>query len=537
MAKNPPKDVKFQYGECKTDWKSGDELRETRHIDFMNEEPYASRVKETLEKMGLPQPNKNEVFRGTHHDLLFLDSHGVMLRIGPTDVPDLMNPAVIQPLGWVEDKTNPIQLGEQSLPFTVAVYPGIELYRDFLADKNNDNTTTDLHKFLNDTGQAGGDLHPENLGIIRVKGDDGKEVGVKLLLDPDNAFNASDSGTGENKINRFTLAQQEIGNNADAMEATIGSTLGTVENAALYQRAFEVHQPLRRMFSDFMENKGPDGKPNQNGMKNFWNACASTVNNPKTHFHNMAHYRADGPRRITFSAAQPIETVLYRSWTGNSRDVVASVKKQLANAKKPPIQRAISKFIAGITEMDSPAARHNRHQPRLVRKLMRNPLVKAIMHNPLADMIVKIDQQVNFLLVDLPRKMDKRVVNALKNMKEKNAPTKQQQGPQKKQSSGQKGMSKPASSVGMFARYLGQNNPGEIKKAENGFGVKSKTMAGMHGEKGGILKMLGKAQKSGFKTTLDRTQKQKISYAASGPKVSMGSAPRMSAPSPGGMKK
>lgn len=372
MAKKPSTDVKFKYGLCKTDHKPGDEIREYyRQTDYMNEEPYASRVKDMLEQMGLPQPKKNEIFRGTHHDLLFLDSHGVVLRIGPTDVEDLMNPAVLQPLGWMEDKNSPIRHGQKNIPFTVAVYPGIELYNDFQADKNKPQNTTNLFKFLQDTKQNTDDLNAANIGIIRVKDDNGKEVAVEMLLDPDNSYNAgTDAATSQTKSSRFAMAQREIRHKGDAMEATVTSMFPAVENAAHYQRAFEIHQPLRRMFWDAFENASPDGKPDKNIMGSFWNSCAATLNNPMTHFHKTATYQQQGEHKFKRSVqSKPVETVLYRPWTGNSRDSVAAVKKALENAKKPPVQRMASKFIAALTEDDSVAAKKYRHPPKLVRQI------------------------------------------------------------------------------------------------------------------------------------------------------------------------
>lgn len=372
MAKKPSAEVKFKYGTCKTDHKPGDEIREYyRQTDYMNEEPYASRVKEMLEQMGLPQPKKDEIFRGTHHDLLFLDSHGVVLRIGPTDVEDLMNPAVIQPLGWIEDKNNLIKHGLKNIPFTVAIYPGIELYNDFKADKNRPQTSTNLFQFLQDTKQNTDDLNAANIGIIRVKDDNGTEVGVEMLLDPDNSYNAgTDATTSQTKSSRFALAQKEIKHKGDAMEATVTSMFPAAENAAHYQRAFEVHQPLRRMFWDAFENAAPDGKPDKNILRSFWKSCAATLNNPMTHFHKTATYQQQGEHKFKRSVqSKPVETVLYRPWTGNSRDSVAAVKKALENAKKPPLRRMASKFIATLTEDDSVAAKKYRHPPKILRQI------------------------------------------------------------------------------------------------------------------------------------------------------------------------
>ncbi len=399
MAKKPSPDVKFKYGECKTDHKPGDEIRAGfRSTDYMKDEPYAAQVQDMLEQLGLPQPKKNEIFRGTHHDLLFLDSHGVVLRIGPTDVEDLMNPAVIQPLGWLENKDQRIRHGANEIPFTIAVYPGIELYNDFQADKKQPETAAQLYEFMQETGQNTSDLSRENIGIIRVKDDSGKEVAVEMLLDPDNSYNASNADTSQTKTSRFANAQKDARHKGEALEATLNSMFENAKNVDLYRQAFAVHQPLRDMFWQAFDGADQQGgKPDSNRRSGFWNACAKALNNPTTHFHKTATYRLEGNTVRRSPQTSPVETVLYRPWTGNRQDSVASVKRKLENAKKPLLPRLASKFVDALMEGDdrSAAAKRQKHLPKPLRRALR--------------IGKKLGEIPHILFEDIPDKVAKRI--------------------------------------------------------------------------------------------------------------------------------
>jgi len=332
QAVAPKAETGFKYGKCRTDHKTGDFIRsDYRSTDYMLDEPYASQVKAVLEQLGLPQPDENEVFRGTHHDMLFLDSHGVVVRIGPANIEDLMNPGIIQPLGWIDDKEHKINHGGKNMPFSIAIYPGIELYKHYIADPNRPELVGDLDTLFSETGQGTGDLHNDNIGIIRMLDEGGKEVGLKMLLDPDSNYNASRGEKGKEKSSRFAAAQLSGSNKGEAMEVTLGSVFEAAKNVPLYKRAFQMHQPLRNLFwRAFKGADNPGGAPDTEARTAFWAECAAVTNRPKqVALHDTATYRMSDGKVVRKKQEQPVEVVLYRPWTGKDEDNVAQVRATL----------------------------------------------------------------------------------------------------------------------------------------------------------------------------------------------------------------
>lgn len=324
--------VPFKYGKCLTDHKSGNTIRSYyRSIDYMNDEPYASKVQEILEQLGLPLPKSDEIFRGTHHDMLFLDNHGVVLRIGPTDVQDLMNPGIVQPLGWIEDKELKLDHGG-IVPFTVTVYPGIELYTHYLQDDKRPEVVGDLDTLFAETGQGSSDMSDENLGVIRLKEEDGTEVAVKMLLDADNKFNGTRSEKATEKNSHFSSVKQSGGHKGEAMEITLGSIFEAAKNVPLYKRAFQLHQPLRNLFWQAFKNADTPGvTPDIVTRDRFWQECAAVTNRPKTiTLHETATYQMSDGKVTRSKQTKPVEVVLYRPWTGKDEDNVGKIRATLA---------------------------------------------------------------------------------------------------------------------------------------------------------------------------------------------------------------
>jgi hypothetical protein len=319
----------FKYGWCHTDHKEGKEIRtDFRKIDFMKDKPYAALVKKSLQKLGLPMPEKGEVFRGTHHDLLFLDSHGVVIRIGPLDVKDLMNPAIIQPLGWFEfkDKVTVDVKKNDKVPFTIAIYPGIELYKDFnRSEKKDELEKTDLRAFLSATGQGDRDMSSSNRGIIRVFDEENnKEVAVEMLLDPDNQFNGSTEGLTAKRskaLSNSTGTSTEESNFAEVVSRALTSIFSAASDIKWYQKAFETHEPLRRLFWKSFKGKAEDEQPDAACMKLFWDTCARVTNNPASC--TMPVWKAvekDGETTFVREEAYMPHVILYRPWTGQHND-------------------------------------------------------------------------------------------------------------------------------------------------------------------------------------------------------------------------
>ncbi len=319
----------FEYGWCYTDHKTGKEIRKSfRTSDYLNDEPYATRVHAMLDQLGLPVPKAGEVFRGTHHDLLFLNSHGVVVRIGPQNVHDLMNPGILQPLGWLEDRST---MMKEDLPLTVALYPGVELYDQYEVGQPKPMIIDKLYDVMksNDFGTA--DLLGQgNTGVIRVLGDDGKEVAVRVLIDADNDFNAPSSGMRK-KLAKHMAAQLGSASETttavrkdDVLMNTLRDVFNHARNAPYLQKAYEVHQPLRNMFwGAFQGVTAVDGVPDMAQRDAFWQTCAAVTNKPMQV--TLPVWRtlkdADGKMNFERSELHVPHVVLYRPWTGQTADL------------------------------------------------------------------------------------------------------------------------------------------------------------------------------------------------------------------------
>ncbi len=330
----------FAYGWCRTDHKPGKFIRrDFRNADYMNDEPYATEVRSMLRHLGLPYPKPEEIFRGTHHDLLFLDSHGVVVRIGPTDVQDLINPAILQPLGWLESKKIMADIVTKSTPLTVAVYPGIEQYKA----ESQIERIGNLPRVLEDTGQGTIDVGASNTGYIRVLDDNKAEVAVSVLLDSDNHWNGSSKELARKRQEALTVAAKFSGNKADVMLLALREAFE--DDAALHyrHRAFEMHQPLRRLFWAAFKSPKPEAgkrraRPDRDARALFWESCARVTNNPQSAMMPLWHVTTDKKGKKTFhrqTACIP-HLVLYRPWTGEAADkkIPPIVIKGKANLKK-----------------------------------------------------------------------------------------------------------------------------------------------------------------------------------------------------------
>jgi hypothetical protein len=328
-AAQAPTKIPFKYGWCHTDHKSGRTIRqEYRTTDYLQDEPYASRVKAMLEQLGIPLPSSDEIFRGTHHDLLFLNSHGVVIRIGPLDIEDLLNPAILQPLGFQEDKKLMIEAGEKEVPLTVAIYPGIELYDDYRADDSKDKPKTvkiSLRQFLSDTEQGSRDVGCDNSGIIRVQDDKGLEVALEVLLDPDNEFNPSSKELVQQRAASLREQQKHVTNRGEVISRTLQEVFAAAEGAEHWQRAFQLHQPLRQLFwSAFERVDTVSDLPDRARLDAFWDKCAQVTNRPEHTVLPSWHMRVDVEGNKVFIREEiPIPNlVLYRCWTGRTADKV-----------------------------------------------------------------------------------------------------------------------------------------------------------------------------------------------------------------------
>ncbi len=347
----------FKYGWCKTDHKDGKEIRKHfRKVDYINDEPYASKTKAMLKQLGLPMPKPEEVFRGTHHDLLFLDSHGVCLRIGPTDVEDLMNPGILQPLGWIENKDNMIKVAKKDIPFSLVIYQGIEQYDHFFEKNLRPDIEGNLEDFLKNTDQKTGDVGDSNNGVIRVTNNHGKEVAVPILLDSDNEWNNSSEELREKRKNIINEENKADINKAELILRTIQKAFNDVNGSDLWQKAFLVHQPLRnRFWSAFKDVKSLTDEPDKERLNEFWDMCASVVNKPKNVvMHRWVSYKNDNGINVFKREDIHVENlVLYKPWTKELDDMRVLPAKASDRVKNAISQiktktSILSKFTSSI---------------------------------------------------------------------------------------------------------------------------------------------------------------------------------------------
>lgn len=317
----------FKYGWCRTDHKPGTEIRRRfRDHDYVFEEPYASRVNAMLDQLGLPHPTKGQVFRGTHHDLLFIDSHGVVLRIGPTEVNELINPAILQPLGWLQDDSAKIKLGNVDRPLTIAVYPGVEIYDHYLRlRKAAPREAGSVFNVLDQTQQSTADIDGNgNTGIIRVRDEHGITKAVRVVIDTDNEFNnVYGSALDERKrsIAQITAMVQQTGLGMDAaLGASIAAMFSTV--AAPWHRAQLVHQPLRHLFwKAFSSEHAGQSIADPANRDAFWHACGVAANKPVTLPTTMWKMEKDAQGNMTLGCKEVMMDVrLYKPWTGYEGD-------------------------------------------------------------------------------------------------------------------------------------------------------------------------------------------------------------------------
>ena len=325
----------FRYGWCHSDTKPGTDL-DGREIDFINDLPYQDVVQTMLDKLGLPLPPENKIFRGSGHDLLFLDSHGLVIRIGHTSIPDMINPAALQPLGWLESHDKDVRHLVSKVPLTVAIYPGIETYKPFVA---NPSQTPDplfpfnmkkLYNYFKNTGQKTGDIYEVNCGIIRVLDDTGQERRITVLLDIDDFRNGTHqiscgAGLAGMKKDFRNILQKKAGTDADVSDALLHclTTLFNHQSATpLYLKAVMAHQPLRKLFWSAVDT--PDlarAKINPAGLAHFWQACAKALNTRRTmtlpvwRVEQTAGFRK---RFVREDITEPV--ILYRPWTNNPAD-------------------------------------------------------------------------------------------------------------------------------------------------------------------------------------------------------------------------
>lgn len=309
--------TEFQYGWCHTDHKDGKQIMRARP-DYVLGAPHTEKLRDMLDKLGLPFPEEHQIYRGTNHDMLFLNSHGVILRIGPLEMDDYIHPCVLQPLGYVQDKDPAYPLS----PFVVAIYPGVALPAKGYTRRSTYTLINSTDRIMGQTGFVGYDMHRDNVGIIPIVDEDEKELGVEMAIDVDSqSIYPLDRRKHEDLLEDMRDAEKELGNRALAMEQSISKAFNKVSQLDAWRKAMRTHLPLRVMFWDAF--KDPD-KPDVEKLSAFWKACADAVNTlpqPIT----VPSWRAidsEGADQTRFERYEALilSPSLYRAWTGKLKD-------------------------------------------------------------------------------------------------------------------------------------------------------------------------------------------------------------------------
>lgn len=253
----------FKYGWCLTDYKDGQFIRlkesgVVRRPDYFKDKRYASFVEEALAFYGLPMPDlETDIYRGTNHDLLFLDSHGVVVRIGKTNIRDLVNPGIIQPLHWIDNLSETL---------TIALYPGTALYEGIIRADNNEQIINPrfLHDAIPEFGNNNNDVNTGNSGHLTLLFKQTTYI-APILIDPDSEITPT--------IKTKPLLPLHEMTKADALKHCIdyvytqtikGHSVSNIY--PVFQTLFDYHNPIRRAFSQALDK----GERDPEKLKRAW---------------------------------------------------------------------------------------------------------------------------------------------------------------------------------------------------------------------------------------------------------------------------
>jgi hypothetical protein len=360
-------DNKFRYGKCHTDTnKTGQEIRsDFPRTDYILNPEVRPQVAEALAALGLPFPEEDRIFRGTYHDLLFLDSHGVVVRIGPMEMDYLVNPALLQPLGWIDG----IARDADNTRISLAIYPGIEQFNPQLAGETYG--LDDLQEFMERSGQNSDDMSARNTGVIRIRRD-GHDVRVPVVLDVDNIMVGA--GSRSSYLRRGTMDMwREDMLPSRALQDALTSVSPVVKLCEDLVDAFAVHQPLRHMY--WRAWRDADGKaldmPEPAQMAAFWARCERALCAPeRVILHEWGVRKGTDGAPVWAKFEHVIDNMsLYRAWTGAAADKVPKFTGSRAGwtdilqtiADDPAKLANVDQTLAQNREFASLAVQMNKH--------------------------------------------------------------------------------------------------------------------------------------------------------------------------------
>lgn len=266
-----------------------------------------------FESLNLPLPCKDNIYRGTSQDLLFLDNYGLVVRTGPLDVIDLAHPGILQPLFWMPD----FETGH-----VIALYPGVQLLKQMnLADTDTKILKDRLATFLDLSGHKTFDInHIENIGIIDDK---------PIIIDSENLFFGLSCIL--TRGNKHTAYQNYIASKMrpdQALAMVIKEFYGKKPEYKTWEGVYNAHQPLRAQIHDALNQ--PTDAARLEKLNQFYRRCQHLTEKPESVIRHHWHVRGQNGQKI-WVKEDPVLTeqaALYRPWTGNPADNITKSRRR-----------------------------------------------------------------------------------------------------------------------------------------------------------------------------------------------------------------
>lgn len=285
---------------------------------------FLSHIKNVLNLHRLTMPKDTQIFRGRSHEILFLNSHGLVLRIGPTQVNELINPALLQPIhSW------PVYAN-----ITMTLHSGTQLYTDVVdsgADPVIDNRLAvfELKNRMLIWGNKADDVYPPNMGVIPVKASFKNKALLPIQIDIDNDGHEISDAKDYHLFKNFGLEQRTyqgtlpknlrniflsvLENNFDANDESC-----TQKMQDTYLETFDYHQPLRRAFARAFKEVDPcapliEQEPDAKALVQAW----TMAKNFHDHGYKILGKETDENGQKIGKRIVQQERRLYSPWTKN----------------------------------------------------------------------------------------------------------------------------------------------------------------------------------------------------------------------------
>lgn len=237
-------------------------------IDWGDEEEEKSFfVCDTFYSLGLPLPAPHEIHYGTDGSLLFLNSHGIVIRIHDNCDGDprlFLHPHILQPVGWVTSK---------ELNVTIALYPAADIIS---SPSSQQKAASTARKSLKKSNFKTDDLGTHNnTGCLQLK-----RARYPLAIDVSFRIGERPNEQGR-KTTRDAFNKRRKKKPAfEALKVLFKHHASSEFSQSECAEIFNFHQPLRHAF--FMAWKEADkdkGDPNPVRMQRFWQMAFNYTQN------------------------------------------------------------------------------------------------------------------------------------------------------------------------------------------------------------------------------------------------------------------